>query len=254
MYIDSGLNTFNMYPKLQEIERKFIVSTRHSVQLRKKAERIVSYTQGYFTACINCQRKIWVQDNKLYISFFDAENVFQQFVYELEPDTTQVLKEKLVDEYGCITKIRIRISIDLKQRPNVPHRIKAYITIKGSKKNFGMIRPEVEFLIPMPEAEKLLNVCDKLLISKTRLEISFKGNKWDVDIFHAENEGLIVAEIELDYINQSFNKPNWCGREVTDDNKYYNGSLRKKPFSSWKKPTTKKGKQKKQLPLVINQN
>lgn len=244
-----------MYPKHQEIERKFLVSKKFSSRLWKKADRIVSYIQGYLTHTKSLDGiSIFLKENSIHISFCDYEGNYQSFSYELDDEAAQVVREKLVNQNGFISKIRIRTSSDIKPRENTHHRIKSYITIKGSKKIFGMVRPEVEFLIPVSEAEKLLEMCYRPLIAKIRLEISYEGKKWDVDVFQAENDGLIIAEIELDHVNEIFSKPDWCGREVTHDDKYYNGFLIKKPFSSWKKPTTKKGKQKKGLPVAIMPN
>jgi len=107
----------------------------------------------------------------------------------------------------------------------------AFITIKG--KTEGAIRPEYEYSIPLNEALELLNdLCDHE-ISKTRYEIIFDNKKWEVDVFHGVNEGLIVAEIELKDEHEIFSKPDWVTREVTGDAKYYNASLALNPFRNW---------------------
>lgn len=108
----------------------------------------------------------------------------------------------------------------------------AYLTIKGRSE--GATRGEWEYPIPLDEANELLErLCEKPLIEKTRREISFRGNTWEVDEFLGANQGLVVAEIELTSEDQQFDKPDWIGEEVTHDPRYYNSSLVRKPFSSW---------------------
>jgi adenylate cyclase len=108
----------------------------------------------------------------------------------------------------------------------------AYLTIKGRSE--GATRGEWEYPIPLDEANELLErLCEQPLIEKTRRQISFRGNTWEVDEFLGANQGLVVAEIELTSEDQQFDKPDWIGEEVTHDPRYYNSSLVRKPFSSW---------------------
>ena len=79
----------------------------------------------------------------------------------------------------------------------------------------------------------LHELCRKPLIEKTRYEVPFAGFIWEVDEFKGENEGLLFAEIELEYEGQHFDKPSWIDREVTDDSRYYNANLVTNPFSNW---------------------
>jgi CYTH domain-containing protein len=107
------------------------------------------------------------------------------------------------------------------------------LTIKGA--NVGETRLEYEYDIPVDEAREMLReLCHKPLIEKTRYKIPFDGFIWEVDEFQGENEGLIFAEIELEYEGQKFTLPPWIGREVTGDSRYYNASLVKNPYSNWK--------------------
>jgi adenylate cyclase len=100
---------------------------------------------------------------------------------------------------------------------------KGYLTIKG--KSTGISRMEFEYEIPYPEAVILLEqFCEKTLI-KDRYAIEVGGMTWDVDLFHGKLEGLIVAEIELEHENQSFEQPEWLSTEVSDDERYYNVNL-----------------------------
>ena len=108
------------------------------------------------------------------------------------------------------------------------------LTIKGP--NVGATRLEYEYDIPIDEAREMLKeLCHKPLIEKTRYKITLDGFTWEVDEFTGENEGLIFAEIELEYEGQKFEKPAWIGKEVTDDSRYYNANLVKNPFANWKK-------------------
>lgn len=98
----------------------------------------------------------------------------------------------------------------------------------------GIRRHEFEYSIPLNDAQEMLrHVAIKPFIDKTRYRVSCGEHIWDLDLFHGENEGLIVAEIELMSEEQSFTLPSWVGEEVSDDTRYYNVNLVKHPFSSW---------------------
>ncbi|ODS29707.1 MAG: hypothetical protein SCARUB_05191, partial [Candidatus Scalindua rubra] len=107
------------------------------------------------------------------------------------------------------------------------------LTIKGIGDVSGMSRYEFETEIPMPDAEHLLSLCDQPLIEKTRYRYDFEGFTWEIDEFHALNEGLVVAEVELDSEEQQFNKPDFIGEEITGELKYYSMMLVKKPYTTW---------------------
>ena len=109
---------------------------------------------------------------------------------------------------------------------------KGYLTIKG--KTSGASRPEYEYEIPLDEAIELLNLFCPERIEKTRHEVLFAGNKWEVDVFQGANEGLIVAELEVESETDAFEKPSWIGENVTDDSRYANSNLIKNPFVNWK--------------------
>ena len=108
---------------------------------------------------------------------------------------------------------------------------KAFLTIKGV--NIGATCAEYEYEIPVSHAEALLKICDGPVLEKNRYVVVFDNMKWEVDEFLGENEGLIVAEVELTSTDQSFNCPQWLGREVTDDPRYYNSNLCIHPFRKW---------------------
>lgn len=110
-----------------------------------------------------------------------------------------------------------------------------YLTIKGAANKSGVSRFEWEKEIPVEEAEELLPLCEPGIIDKTRHIISASnGLFFEVDEFHGDNEGLVVAEIELPDENYPFEKPEWLGKEVTGDRRYYNSMLKKYPFKRWK--------------------
>ena len=107
-----------------------------------------------------------------------------------------------------------------------------YLTVKGISR--GAVRVEYEYEIPGAEAEAMLNdLCEKPLIEKMRYKIEFKGLVWEVDEFFGENQGLIVAEVELESEDQTFAKPEWVGEEVTGDPKYFNANLIHHPYNRW---------------------
>jgi CYTH domain-containing protein len=109
---------------------------------------------------------------------------------------------------------------------------KAFLTIKGPTYNAS--RKEFEYEIPADEADEMLCLfCRGPLIEKTRFKIQFRGFEWVIDKFSGENQGLVVAEIELDCRDQVFEKPDWIGKEVTDDPRYFNSNLVQNPYSSW---------------------
>jgi len=112
---------------------------------------------------------------------------------------------------------------------------KAYLTIKGIGHQCGMSRFEWENQIPLDEAAELLKLCEKGKIEKTRYEIKSGSHIYEVDEFYGENEGLIMAEIELQSETENFEKPDWLGEEVTNDERYYNAYLSKNPFKNWRK-------------------
>lgn len=110
---------------------------------------------------------------------------------------------------------------------------RGFLTIKG--RHSERTRLEFEYEIPLADARELLDtLCQPPLIEKTRYRVDHAGNTWEIDVFHGENAGLIVAEIELSREDQPFELPPWAGREVTDDPRYLNTSLSKHPYRQWR--------------------
>lgn len=117
--------------------------------------------------------------------------------------------------------VRVRITNNL-----------AVLTVKGITQN--MTRQEFEYEIPLEDAQALLSLCEKPLIEKTRYIVPYGNKIWEIDKFYGDNQGLIVAEIELSNEKEVFTIPNWVGEEVTQDTRYYNSSLITRPFKDWK--------------------
>lgn len=108
-----------------------------------------------------------------------------------------------------------------------------YLTIKGVSNASGTSRFEWEKEISVNEAQQLLNLCEPGVISKTRYLVKANQHTYEIDVFDGDNKGLIIAEIELNTENETFEKPEWLGEEVTGQTKYYNSQLSKNPFTNW---------------------
>lgn len=154
---------------------------------------------------IEIEKKFLVLNNSFKVAAFNKNRITQGYLSSV-PERT----------------VRVRIKGD-----------KGYLTIKGLSNDTGMSRFEWEKEIPVDEAKKLLLLCEEGVIDKTRFEIKIDNHIFEVDEFYAENEGLIIAEIELNFETETFNKPNWLGEEVTKDKRYYNSYLSNHPYKKW---------------------
>jgi CYTH domain-containing protein len=127
--------------------------------------------------------------------------------------------------YLCAGKersVRVRIAGD-----------RGFLTIKGA--TIGAARSEYEYEIPLTDAREMLDaLCPQPQIEKKRYSIPYRGFIWEIDEFFGLNQGLIVAEIELEREDQPFERPNWIGEEVTGDTRYYNAALCAAPYTTWK--------------------
>jgi len=111
---------------------------------------------------------------------------------------------------------------------------KGYLTIKGPSDEAGLSRYEWERELPLNEAEELFRLCEPGMIDKVRYLVPCGNHVFEVDEFHGENEGLVVAEVELQDVSEPFETPSFLGEEVTGQVKYYNSFLMKEPYSRWK--------------------
>lgn len=110
---------------------------------------------------------------------------------------------------------------------------RGFLTIKGVSNASGASRFEWEKEIPIDEAKQLLLLCEKGVIEKTRYLVNVGTHVFEVDVFYGENDGLVIAEIELSDENEPFEKPLWLGQEVTQDKRFYNAYLSQYPYKTW---------------------
>ena len=118
--------------------------------------------------------------------------------------------------------VRIRLKDDI-----------GILTVKGKSSDNGLTRYEWEKEISKADAEAMLNLCEETIINKERYIIQVENHTFEVDEFCDENKGLVIAEVELQATDEKFTKPNWLGKEVTGQTKYYNSQLSKQPYNTW---------------------
>lgn len=110
---------------------------------------------------------------------------------------------------------------------------RAWLTIKGPSRNGGLSRFEWEREIDIKDAMELMQLCEGALIDKCRYLVEYEGHTFEVDEFYGDNEGLIIAEVELQSEDEEFARPAWLGMEVTGVKRYYNSHLRSYPYKDW---------------------
>jgi adenylate cyclase len=108
---------------------------------------------------------------------------------------------------------------------------RAKLTVKGA--TMGVTRSEFEYAIPVADAQAMMSLCEKPIITKRRHIVMHEGKRWEVDVFGGENAGLVIAELELASEDEAFAKPPWTLDDVSGDPRYYNSNLVKTPFSRW---------------------
>ena len=150
----------------------------------------------------------------------------------------EIERKFLVDKNSWIPTERgirmIQAYLGLDPFPIVRIRItdeKAFLTIKGSTETIS--RPEFEYEIPIKDAIELLKLAISEPVEKTRFKVWHDGFLWEVDVFSGKNQGLVMAEIELESENQQFSQPAWIIEEVSGDERYYNSYLSSHPFQEW---------------------
>ena len=113
---------------------------------------------------------------------------------------------------------------------------KGYLTIKGPSGLKGITRYEFDTEIPLDDARELMEICEPGIIDKTRYLVKSPDGRhtWEIDEFYGDNEGLVLAEVELSHESEEFQKPDFIGKEVTGDRRFYNSHMRSYPFKLWK--------------------
>jgi len=156
---------------------------------------------------IEIERKFLVKNQLFESQSSRSYSIEQGF---LNSDKNRVVRVRLKDEQG-------------------------FLTIKGKTNDSGLSRFEWEKEIDFKEAKDLLLLCEKNIIQKRRFEVEYGNHCFEIDVFSGLNEGLIIAEVELNSEEENFIKPSWLGTEVTGQPKYYNSELSKNPYLSWVK-------------------
>ena len=155
-----------------------------------------------------------------------GQEIERKFLVRGEYKSQAYASSRIVQGYICSARgrtVRVRI-----------RDTKGYLTIKGASDAAGMSRYEWEREIPLAEAEELMKLCEPGVIDKTRYLVRSGSHVFEVDEFYGDNQGLVVAEVELTSETEPFEKPAFIGREVTGDVRYYNSQLMKHPYAEWK--------------------
>ncbi|WP_302458044.1 CYTH domain-containing protein [Mediterranea massiliensis] len=155
-----------------------------------------------------------------------GQEIERKFLVRGEYKSQAYASSRIVQGYICSARgrtVRVRI-----------RDTKGYLTIKGASDAAGMSRYEWEREIPLAEAEELMKLCEPGVIDKTRYLVRSGRHVFEVDEFYGDNQGLVMAEVELTSETEPFEKPAFIGREVTGDVRYYNSQLMKHPYAEWK--------------------
>lgn len=140
---------------------------------------------------------------------------------EMAFSSSRIIQGYICSERGRTVRVRIRNE-------------KGFLTIKGASTDNGLSRYEWEHEIPLNEAQELMKLCQPGMIDKTRYLVRFGKHIFEVDEFYGDNDGLVVAEVELNAIDEDYEIPPFLGEEVTGQVRYYNSFLMKCPFKTWK--------------------
>lgn len=155
-----------------------------------------------------------------------AQEIERKFLVTGDYKSSAVAASRIAQGYICSEQgrtVRVRIRDD-----------RGYLTIKGPSTDNGLSRYEWEQEIPLGDARELMRLCPGGIIDKTRYLVPCGEHTFEVDEFYGDNEGLVVAEVELRSPDEPFERPAFLGREVTGDRRYYNSQLMKCPYRTWK--------------------
>ena len=141
----------------------------------------------------------------------------------LSYNATRIQQGYIASNNGRTVRVRIRGD-------------RGYLTIKGPSGLKGITRSEFDTEIPLDDARELMEICEPGIIDKTRYLVKSPDGRhtWEIDEFYGDNEGLVLAEVELSHESEEFQKPEFIGREVTGDRRFYNSHMRSYPFKLWK--------------------
>lgn len=154
-----------------------------------------------------------------------GQEIERKFLVKGEYKSQAYAQSRIVQGYICSARgrtVRVRI-----------RDAKGVLTIKGAADAAGLSRYEWEKEIPLAEAQELMKLCEPGVIDKTRYLVQCGEHVFEVDEFYGDNEGLVVAEVELASADEHFEKPDFIGQEVTGDVRYYNSQLMKHPYAQW---------------------
>lgn len=154
-----------------------------------------------------------------------GQEIERKFLVKGEYKSQAYAQSRIVQGYICSARgrtVRVRI-----------RDAKGYLTIKGAADAAGLSRYEWEKEIPLAEAQELMKLCEPGVIDKTRYLVRCGKHVFEVDEFYGDNEGLVVAEVELASVDEDFEKPDFIGEEVTGDVRYYNSQLMRHPYTQW---------------------
>jgi len=205
-----------------EIERKYLTVS----EVWRKGAKGTDYKQGYVAAG-DADVRVGISGNEGYVSISGGG---REYTYKIPKEDADELLERLC-EAGAVTSaatVRVRTAGG-----------EAYFTIKGPRDETGIGRDEFEYKIPHQDALGMHEGFCKTFVEKTRYRVPHGGLVWEVDEFHGANEGLIVAEVELPAADHPVSPPSWIGAEVSQDSRYNNSSLAKRPYSQWKQDNKK---------------
>ena len=149
--------------------------------------------------------------------FLVCDDSYRQLAY----DSSRIKQGYICSGHGRTVRVRIRGD-------------RGYLTIKGASDEKGLSRYEFEKEITLDEAELLFKLCEPGVIDKTRFLVKSGSHVFEVDEFYGDNEGLVIAEVELQAEDEAFEKPSFIAKEVTGDRRFYNSHLRKVPFVIWR--------------------
>jgi len=154
-----------------------------------------------------------------------AKEIERKFLVNSEEYKNKKINSQKIKQGYFASGVRVRTSLD-------GNHGRGFITFKSPKE--GMTRTEFEYEVPYIEAKEILeDLCDGPIIKKNRHIVMFDNNKWEVDEFLGDNDGLVVAEIEIPNEEYKFKIPDWIGAEVTHEKKYYNSDLTETPYNKW---------------------